>query len=205
MFLFALGIIELLDEIPTALVLLLLPALYLGSSCLVTGVVAGLKWLIMGRYRPRVEPQWSHFVWRTELTTALYENVAVPWLFHWLAGTPFMGPGLRLFGARVGRRSYMETTFLTEFDLVRVGADTAVSGQAALQTHLFEDRVMKMSTVTVGAGCSVGTRTVILYDSEMLPDTELEALSLVMKGETLPEGTRWRGIPGSIVEQARQE
>ena len=61
----------------------------------------------MGRYRPRVEPKWSHFVWRTELITGLYENVAVPWLLHWLAGTPFHARGLRLFGARIGRRVYL--------------------------------------------------------------------------------------------------
>ena len=67
-------------------------------------MTAALKWLVVGRYRPRVEPQWSHFVWRTELITGLYENVAVPWVLHWLAGTPLMAPALRLFGARIGRR-----------------------------------------------------------------------------------------------------
>jgi len=29
---------------------------------------------------------------------------------------------------------------------------------------------------------------------------ELEALSLAMKGETLPTETRWRGIPARLVE-----
>ena len=80
--------------------------------------MAGLKWLVVGRYRPRVEPLWSHFVWRTELITALYENVAVPGVLRWLTGTPLAAPLLRLFGARIGRRVYLETTYLTEFDLV---------------------------------------------------------------------------------------
>jgi non-ribosomal peptide synthetase-like protein len=199
-FLIALAILELSAELPLPLVFLALPALYFGAGLLVTLVVAVLKWLVMGRYRPRVEPQWSHFVWRTELITGLYENAAVPWLLHWLAGTPLMAWGLRLFGARVGRRAYVETSFLTEFDLVSVGDNAAVAGQAALQTHLFEDRVMKMSTVMIGPDCTVGPRAVVLYDSKLEAGAELDSLSLAMKGEQLPAGSRWRGIPARLVE-----
>ena len=198
MFLIAWSILHLVEELP--LLFLTLPAIYFAAGTLVTLMVVALKWVVVARYRPRVEPQWSHFVWRTELITGLYENVAVPWLFHWLAGTPLMGPMLRLFGAHVGRRAFMESTFLTEFDLVHVGADAAVGGQASLQTHLFEDRVMKMSTVRVGADCSVGSRAVVLYDSELGQGAELDSLSLVMKGESLPAGSRWRGIPARLIE-----
>ena len=66
--------------------MLLLPGLYWGLAMLATGLVAALKWLIIGRYRPRVEPMWSFFVWRTELITALYENVAVPLLLRLVYG-----------------------------------------------------------------------------------------------------------------------
>ncbi len=200
MFLLALSIMKLADNVSLPLLFVSLPLIYFASGALATVVVAALKWLVVARYRPRVEPQWSHFVWRTELITGLYENVAVPWVFHWLAGTPLMAPALRLFGARIGRRVFMESHYLTEFDLVRVGDDAAVGGQASLQTHLFEDRVMKMSTVTVGADCTVGSRAVVLYDTELGRGAELDSLSLVMKGESLPEGSRWRGIPARLIE-----
>ena len=179
---------------------LVLPATYFAMATLVTLTVAVLKWLVVGRYRPRVEPMWSFFVWRTELITALYENVAVPWLLRWFTGTPLLAPLLRLFGARIGARVYMETTYLTEFDLVHVGADSMIAAATSLQTHLFEDRVMKMSMVTVGPGCTVGPRSVVLYDAELAGEANLEALSLAMKGELLPANTRWRGIPAQLIE-----
>ncbi|MBW4590337.1 amino acid adenylation domain-containing protein [Aetokthonos hydrillicola Thurmond2011] len=172
-----------------------MPFLYIGSAFLVTGLVAALKWLIIGRYRPRVEPLWSNFVWRTELITGLYETVAVPFLIRWLTGTPLLAPSLRLFGAKIGRRVYMDTTFLTEFDLVRVGDDAAIGSLTSLQTHLFEDRVMKMSAVRIGQGCTVGPRSVVLYDSVMETGSKLDGLSLVMKSEVLPSQTQWQGIP----------
>ncbi|GAB3150674.1 non-ribosomal peptide synthetase [Amycolatopsis stemonae] len=166
----------------------------LGGIGVVLAVVA-VKWLVVGRYRPRVEPLWSRFVRRTEFVTALYETAAVPALLSSLAGTPLLGPALRLFGAKIGQRCWIATTFLTEFDLVRLGAGSCVGAATSLQTHLFEDRVMKMSTVDVGAGASIGARTVVLYDSEVGSDTTVDAMSLVMKGEMLPASTAWRGIP----------
>lgn len=171
------------------------PLLMWGIGVASTLVVVLLKWIIIGRYRPRVEPLWSVFVRRSELITALYEAVAVPALIGALTGTPWIAPILRLFGARIGRRVWLDTTFLTEFDLVEVGDDAAVGESTSLQTHLFEDRVMKMSTVKVGAASSVGSCSVVLYDAEVGDGAALDALSLAMKGETLPPGSHWRGIP----------
>src|SRR5438270_11087082 len=170
-------------------------ALAMGIGMAATLVVALLKWLIVGRYRARVEPLWSLFVRRTELVTGLYESLAVLVLVGGLAGTPWIAPLLRLFGARIGRRVWLATTYLTEFYLVEVGDDVAVSEATSLQTHLFEYRVMKMSTVKIGDNSSIGSRSVVLYDTEVGESASLDALSLVMKGETLPVDSHWRGIP----------
>jgi non-ribosomal peptide synthetase-like protein len=112
-----------------------------------------------------------------------------------LTGTPFICWFFRLLGAKIGRRVYMETTELTEYDLVTIGDDVALNSDATLQTHLFEDRVMKMSTVEIGSRCTVGSLSLVLYDTRMEEGAVLGDLSLLMKGETLPTGTRWAGIP----------
>ena len=123
------------------------------------------------------------------------EAAAVPALLQGLSGTPLLGPMLRLFGTHVGRRTLVESTYLTEFDLVRIGDDAVIEEGASLQTHLFEDRVMKMSTVSVEARASVGARSVVLYDAVIGRESSLGPLSLVMKGESLMTATRWAGIP----------
>jgi non-ribosomal peptide synthetase-like protein len=174
------------------------PGLAILTSLLLVALVAGIKWLVIGRYEPRVEPLWDRFVRRSEFVTGLYEAAAVPTL-HLIVGTPFLPPVLRLFGAQIGRRTWIATTYLTEFDLVEIEDDAMVGRAVSLQTHLFEDRVMKMSTVKIGAGATIGDRTIVLYDASVGPDTALEPLSLVMKGEQLPGRTRWRGIPAEGV------
>ena len=187
---------------PSWVVVLAAPALALGTALLLVLLVAAVKWLVVGAYRVRTEPLWSRFVRRSEFVTGLYEAAAVPGLLTMLSGSPMLPPLLRLMGARIGRRTCVSTTYLTEFDLVDIGDDAVVGRDVSLQTHLFEDRVMKMSRVTVGAGATVGDRAIVLYDAVVGAGVRLEPLSLVMKGEHLPPGTRWRGITAQPVSDA---
>ncbi len=171
------------------------PAMALVSGLALLLIVVALKWIVVGRYRPRVAPLWALFVRRSEFITGMYESAAVPAMVGWLTGTPLVVPALRLFGVHIGRRAYLDTTFTTEFDLVSIGDGVSIGMRASLQTHLFEDRVMKMSRVDIESGCTIGSRAVILYDTHVKTGARIAPLSLVMKGETLPSRTSWRGIP----------
>jgi non-ribosomal peptide synthetase-like protein len=175
--------------------ILLFPVFYFLAGVAAAVFTIGIKWLLVGRYRPSTWPLWCTFVWRSELVNALHESLAGAFLMEMLAGTPLLCWYFRLMGMKVGRRVYMDTSEFTEFDLVTVGDDTALNIEATIQTHLFEDRVMKMSGVEIGARCSVGACAVVLYDTKMEDEAVIEELSLVMKGECLPAGTRWHGTP----------
>jgi non-ribosomal peptide synthetase-like protein len=189
------------EALPPAALIALVPVLATagGFACYLS--VVALKWLVVGRYRSRVEPMWGLFVRRTELITGLYSMLAVPLLSGLFTGTPWVAPLLRLLGARIGRRVWLTTVWFSEFDLVELGDDSSMAEDAALQTHLFEDRVMKMSRVRVGAGCSLGAVSVVLYDAEIGDGARVDAQTLVMKAEVIPPGTRWRGIPARAVSQ----
>jgi non-ribosomal peptide synthetase-like protein len=178
------------------------PFLYIAFCLACGGFVLALKWAVVGRYRVMTAPLWSTFVWRTELVTATYENLAVANLLEPLRGTPWIGWYLRLMGAKVGKRCYIDTTDLTEHDLVTIGDDVALNDYAGLQTHLFEDRVMKVGAIRVGDRATIGSLAIVLYDAEIGADAQLGDLSVVMKGETLPDGTSWEGSPARIVVEA---
>ena len=115
-----------------------------------------LKWTLIGRYRPRAEPMWTPFVWKSEAVTSLYESIAVPNFFNFLRATPWLPLALRCMGARIGKRVFMDTTDVTEYDCVAIGDDAVLHAWSGPQTHLFEDRVMKIGQVRIGAGVSVG-------------------------------------------------
>ncbi len=166
---------------------------YMGLPALLVTVL--LKWLTVGRYHAEQQPMWTHKVWRSEAITTTYEALAVPFLLEYMKGTPFLPFCLRLLGVKTGKRVWLNTTDITEQDMVEIGDDAALNEDCGPQTHLFEDRVMKTGSVKIGARCSIGARTIILYDSEIGDDVKLEPLSLVMKGEKLSPGTVWSGSP----------
>ncbi len=158
-------------------------------------VTVALKWLTVGVYKPEQKPMWTSKVWRSEAITSTYEALSVPFLLDFMRGTPWLPVLLRLLGVKTGKRVWMNTTDITEHDMVHLGDDTALNEDCGPQTHLFEDRVMKVGPVKVGKRCSIGARTIILYDSELGDDVRVDPLSLVMKGENLQSDTNWGGSP----------
>jgi non-ribosomal peptide synthetase-like protein len=187
---------DLLSDGPWWKFFLLFPLYYLGfmgiPAFLITVI---LKWVFGGIQKSRQMPIWTFGVWKSEAITVIYEALSVPFLLQYLKGTPWLPFLLRLLGVKIGKRVWMDTTDITEFDMVKIGDDAALNSDCGPQTHLFEDRVMKVARVNIGARSSIGARSIVLYDTEVGDDVHIEALSLVMKGERLPNGTEWTGSP----------
>jgi non-ribosomal peptide synthetase-like protein len=173
--------------------------MFLAASVLIslamTLVVVGIKWATMGRYEPVTMPMWSFWAMRTEAVAVMYWGLAGKVLLDHLRGTPFLPWILRLFGTKFGEGVYMDTTDITEFDCVSVGSFTSINSLAALQTHLYEDRVMKVGRVHVGNGVTVGAGSTVLYDTRVGDFARLGPLTVVMKGEHIPAHSEWIGAP----------
>ncbi|MBV6305792.1 amino acid adenylation domain-containing protein [Candidimonas humi] len=157
--------------------------------------VAFFKWVLLGRYKRRAVPMWTPFVWLSEATTNMYEGIAVPNFLRYLRGTPFLPKALNLLGCHIGRGVYLDTTDMTEFDCVHIGDYSELNALCCPQTHLFEDRVMKIDDVRIGKRVYMGPRSTVLYSAAVADDAHLGPLTLVMKGENIPAGTSWHGCP----------
>lgn len=190
-----------LDRYTLFEILLLFPFFDILIAIGLSGIAIGLKWILMRRYHEAVKPAWSLFVWLNEYVTCLFEFVIVPMLFEPLLGTPFCGYILKALGTKVGHRVLFDTAYFTEFDLVDIGDDVYLNMRCTLQTHLFEDRIMKMGKIKIGNGCSVGDGAIVLYNTIMEENSSLGSLSLLMKGEILPHNSHWEGIPAQHVSQ----
>ncbi|CAK0769958.1 Carrier domain-containing protein [Gammaproteobacteria bacterium] len=165
-------------------------------------VVLLIKWALMGRYTPTMKPMWSWWALRTEAVAVLYWGLAGKVLLDHLRGTPMLPWMLRLFGTKFGQGVFMDSTDITEFDCVSVGDFAAVNALSALQTHLYEDRVMKVGRVSIGKGVTVGAGATVLYDTHVGDFARLGPLTLVMKGEEIPANTEWAGAPAAPVGQS---
>ncbi|SEC81611.1 non-ribosomal peptide synthetase terminal domain of unknown function [Rhizobiales bacterium GAS188] len=158
-------------------------------------VVCALKWLLMGVYKPMMRPMWSWFALRSEATAVAYSTMASRVLLDHLHGTPMLAWCMRLFGAKIGEGTYWGTTDITEFDCIDVGDFCVINEHAALQTHLYEDRLMKIGRIKLGKGVTVGAGSVVLYDTRIDDYVQLGPLTVVMKGEGIPANSAWAGAP----------
>lgn len=158
-------------------------------------ICAAIKWLMMGVYKPVMKPMWSFWAMRTEAVAVMYWGLGGKVLFDYLRGTPFLPWFLRLFGAKYGKGVWLDSTDITEFDCITVGDFCTVNAHSALQTHLYEDRVMKVGRVKLGKGVCVGAGATVLYDTHVGDYAQVGLLTVIMKGENLPAHTRWEGAP----------
>jgi non-ribosomal peptide synthetase-like protein len=171
-----------------------------GVVLLLAGAVAAAittlaKWLFVGPIRAGEHPLWSSFVWRTEVSDTFTEMVAAPWFANAAAGTPALAMWLRSLGAKVGRGVWTDSYWLPEPDLVTLGDGATVNRGCVVQTHLFHDRVMSIDTVTIEAGATLGPHSVILPAANIGANATVGPASLVMRGESVPVGSRWSGNP----------
>jgi non-ribosomal peptide synthetase-like protein len=181
-------------------ILFALPALFF---------TALLKWTLIGVYRPAEWPLWSLNVWLSEAVTSTWETITEPLLASLLVGTPYLAWCFRLMGANVGARVTLLSSDITEYDCVTIGDEAIINQSCGAQTHLFEDRVMKVGQVTMGRRSCAKPYSICLPGSSISDGAQLGSLSLLMKGERLPEYTAWEGAPvvprGTRLRKAAKE
>jgi non-ribosomal peptide synthetase-like protein len=102
---------------------------------------------------------------------------------------------LEAFAATVARARdvWWETLTITEFDLVELGNGCAVNRLSCVETHLFHDRLMRIGSVYIGPGATLGPASATLPDTKLGAHCSVGGRSVVLRGEELPAGTRWHG------------
>lgn len=112
-----------------------------------------------------------------------------------LIGQPALVVFYRLMGARIGKDVLINSTNLFDFELLEIGDDTFIGGDAVVIGHAGEGGKLKLRPVRIGKRCTVGQSSVIFPGATMEDGAVLGALSLLPKGRTLPAGSVWGGNP----------
>lgn len=174
---------------------LVLPVSELFFTLCLIGVLVGLKWLMLGKLKPLTKPIWDPFIWKNDVIEYTYNYYTNPHFTNKVLGTPFALLVQRCLGTKAGKRVFSDSAEFSEFDLITIGDDVCINAETIIQTHLYEDRIFKVSNVTINSGCNIGIGSIVLYNTVMEDNSALGSLSLLMKGECLPENTDWAGIP----------
>lgn len=176
----------------------------LAYGVVLTGTVLATKWLLLGRVRPREHGLWSSWASRWDFHYVLWERYGRV-LLQQLEGTLLLSWFLRAIGMRIGKRCVLGEGFaqVVDPDMLSIGDGATV--HAMFQAHSFEDRVLKMDHVHVGAGSTVGCAAVVLYGADIRDGARVMPHSVVMKHELLLPGRAYAGAPTVEIERREVE
>ncbi|MDN5798888.1 MAG: amino acid adenylation domain-containing protein [Corynebacterium casei] len=189
------AMVVLLNSVGLWLTWLLSGVILFAAGIIAMAITIVVKWVCVGKHKPADHPLWSSFVWLNELQDAFVETVAAPWFFNHAMGTAELNTSLRLLGVKIGRGAWIESYWFPETDLCYVGAGATVGPGTVVQTHLFQDRVMSLDTVTLDDGATLAAHSVSLPASHIHTSATVAPGSLVMRGDQVPGHTTWQGNP----------
>lgn len=174
----------------------LVPAYLLFAVALMTLTAVALR-LVGWRTAPHVEMrivdlEWPLLDWgRYGMAT----HVVRVFAGTLLRATPLWTFYLRLNGARVGRRVFVNSVTLSDHNLLECGDDVVIGAGVYLSGHTVEQGMVKTAPVRLAAGVTVGVGSVIGIGVSIGARTQVGALSVVPKYRTLEPDAVYGGVP----------
>ena len=116
-----------------------------------------------------------------------------------LRGTPLWTSHLRLSGARLGKRVYVNSLSVSDYNLIECGDDVVIGGGVHLSGHTVEAGIVKTARVRLGNNVTIGLGSVIEIGVEIGSDSQVGALSFVPKYTKLEGGFVYAGAPATLL------
>lgn len=110
---------------------------------------------------------------------------------------------MRLNGARIGRRCWVNSLDVTDHCLLEFGDDVVIGAGAHLSGHTVERGVVHTAPIRFGSGTTVGVNTHVEIDVETGPGCQIGSLSMVPKGSRLDGDSTYVGSPVHKLDRAR--
>lgn len=151
-----------------------------------------VKWLLVGRWKPRQIRVWSLAYVRLWIVKTLVRSDPMV-LF---VGSPLYALYLRALGARIGRGVVILSRNVPLCtDLLAVGDGALIRKDAYFTGYRAQDGVIRTGTVTLGRNAVVCEATVLDIDTSLGEAAQLGHASSLHSGQAVPDGERWHGSP----------
>ncbi len=119
-------------------------------------------------------------------------------------GTPFLNLWLTLLGAKIGRRVTIQTTFITDWDLITLEDDAILGGDSSVVAHLVEGEAITHAPVVIKKKALVGQAASILPGVTIGEGAIVGARSLVPKYKQIEDDAVYAGIPVQFMKMRHE-
>lgn len=114
-------------------------------------------------------------------------------------GSPIWTGYMRLAGARLGRRVYINSLAVTDYNLLEFGDDVVIGADVHLSGHTVEGGFVKTAPLHLGSNVTIGLGSVIEIGVQAGDGCQVGALSFVPKHSRLEMGAIYAGIPAERI------
>lgn len=152
-----------------------------------------LKWHTPANAQMRIaDVDWPLLHWARSMVAIHIVRIFAGMLFR---GSPIWTAYLRLAGARLGRRVYVNSLAVTDYNLLEFGDDVVIGDGVHLSGHTVEGGLVKTAALRIGNNVTLGLGSVIEIGVEVGDDCQIGALSFVPKHTRVAAGATYAGIP----------
>jgi acetyltransferase-like isoleucine patch superfamily enzyme len=176
--------------------MLLIPGYIVFALCLMP-VSAILMRMVGARTPPRAELRisemsWPLMNWVQYMSASHIVRLASGAVFR---GSPLWTAYLRMNGARIGKRVFINTLSIADHNLLELGDDVVIGADVHISGHTVEDGMLKTAGVRVGSHVTIGLGSAIDIDVDIGDGCQIGALTLVPKHARLDANAVYVGIP----------
>lgn len=162
---------------PLSLQFLLASPVIIASSFLMVITLAALKWILLGKVKPGVYPLWGWYYCRW---LAIHNTCR--WVFRFLAiyrSTPFYTFFFRLMGTEVGANAIIDTCWITDHDLVKIGRESYIARDANIQPSYVKDGCLILKEIVIGEKVAIRHGACILGGANIFDQATVGYLQTV--------------------------
>lgn len=114
--------------------------------------------------------------------------------------TPLWTFYMKLNGAKLGKRVFVNSLWVTDHNLLDFGNDVVIGSEVHLSGHTVEGGYVKTAPVILGDRVMIGVSAIVEIGVKVGAGCQIGALSFVPKYSQLEAGKTYVGIPVHVIE-----
>lgn len=147
-----------------------------------------------------------------------YTLHALPWFLHnglfylvrftflpFVTLTPFGIWFLKAMGMKIGRHAFINTEYISDPQLIRIGDDAALGGSVRIFAHYGGGGNLVIAPVTVGHRATLGLACCVMGDVVIGDDATILPESVLLPGSRVGAGETWGGVPARRIDREEME
>ncbi len=115
--------------------------------------------------------------------------------------TPFANWFLRMLGAKLGKNVQINSKFVFDASLLKIGDNTVIGGGAIIVGHQVQRGVLTLKGVSIGSNVTIGSNAIVAPGCIIGDNTIIGAGTVLQKNTIIPERSIWHGVPGESVRK----